>query len=736
MRSGLNPVPTPESHMPIQPEFRHEAIQSRLQSIDSEALTALREDASVWSAVVLWDPYPDQVSDEWLRMECQRIRETGFQAVRFHHFMPTYLGQGSWDTRTADRWISAAEEAGLLVIVVGEVFDDPPEQLLGEHGVTREDYQRSWLEAPESQGVLNAYVEGTIGSLKGRVGVWCVLGEPNSTGFDADSGEERSQFTTWLQAQYGDLEGLSAAWRSYPTQPDIQSWEDAVSLANPDGAVGITGVENARKLYGAIRDRQAFLADRTCSRAEAITAAVSAADPGIPVGVGSHQLFINQPKLAWDIGRWARAGSLHTTSIHLSWHFEAVAGEVDLPVYLQARITRDMAKSGFTSAFETTGGPVQFSGGYGNHMDEGLMRRLCLSYLAAGNQTMAFWTWNSRPGGWEQGEYGMLGLSGEIMPWAHEAGRIAAKMMEYRHELWAEDHVASVGIVESWDTDAILMREPHRHGSQDGIPGNHHGGTPSLHRLALIGAGRALTQAGVDWEYVTTEELLQGLAGCYDTLLLPWHRSVDASLLDVLTDYVQAGGRVVVDCQFAFCDRHGRLHPQGPDTPQGQLFGAWTEAIHDGRTGGPVWEGAAVNGFWSDLGVCNAEVIATFEDGRPVVTRNSIGEGEAILIAMDPASEARTPGQKQAGTLLASLCPISSNPWSCTHALTLHRATEQADHFFLLNPGPATTAFLHMESMTTCEDVLAENPLPVLQGGCAIPIDAGSASWIRIPHTR
>ena len=367
---------------------------------------------------------------------------------------------------------------GLHVILVGEVFDDPPQTLLVEHGVTLEAFQRSWLDTPETTAVVEAHVAGTVGTLPGRVGTWCVLGEPNSTGFDPENPEECRQLMDWLKNRYETLEELSRAWRSYPTQPDIGRWEDAVALATPDGAVGITGVENASKLYGAVRDRQAFLADRTCSRAERITEMVAKVDPGIPVGVGSHQLFINQPGLGWDIGRWARAGSLHTTSIHLSWHFEAVAGEVDLPVYLQSRSTRDMAKSGFTSAFETTGGPVQFSGGYSNHMDEGLMRRLCLSYLAAGNQTMAFWTWNTRPGGWEQGEYGMLGLSGEIMPWGHEAGRIAQRMEAYREELWEETPSASVGIVESWDTDAVLLREPHRHGSNDGNPRGTSWGNP------------------------------------------------------------------------------------------------------------------------------------------------------------------------------------------------------------------------------------------------------------------
>jgi len=717
--------------MTVHPDFRQNAIDTRLQAIECDALASLREDASVWSAVVLWDAYPDQVSDAWLQEECQRIRDTGFQAVRFHLVMPVYRGKGSWDSSTADRWIRAAEAANLLVILIGEVFDDPPEQLLEEHDLSREAYRRSWLDTPETQAVLEAHVAGVVGTLKGRVAVWCVLGEPNSSGFDTESPEECEQFSHWLQGRYQTLESLSAAWRSYPSQPDIKSWEDAVSLANPGGAAGITGVENARKLYGAVRDRQAFLADRTCSRAEAITRAVEAADPGIPVGVGSHQLFINQAKLGWDIGRWARAGSLHTTSIHLSWHFESVAGEVDLPVYLQARGTRDMAKSGFTSAFETTGGPVQFSGGYGNHMDTGLMRRLCLSYLAAGNQTMAFWTWNSRPGGWEQGEYGMLGLSGEIMPWAHEAGHIARLMERYRHELWEEDHRASVGIVESWDTDAVLTREPHRHGSNEGIPGDIHGGTPALHRQALIGAGRALTNAHLDWEYVTSAEVTAGMAGCYDTLLLPWHRAVDPELLEALSLYVQAGGRVVVDCQFAFCDRHGRLHPQGPSTPLGTLLGAWTEAIHDGRTGGPIWQGSQVDVFWSDLGIGDAEILARFEDGRPAVTRHPYGQGEAVLMALDPATAAVKPNVTWAETLLSSLACTRTPDWSSTLPLTLRREGKTTDHYYLLNPGPSTTVFLQAEGIERWQDVLQDTPLPSLPNGCTVQVEAGSAAWVR-----
>ncbi len=158
-------------------------------------------------------------------------------------------------------------------------------------------------------------------------------------------------------------------------------------------------------------------------------------DPAHAIAIGAHQLFANQPLLRWDIPKWAKLGDLFTSSIHLSWHFELVDGEVDRPVYMQARLTRDADKQGWTSCYETTGGPVQYSGGFGNAMTPGLMRRLMLSYLAAGNQNIAFWTWNPRPGGWEGGEYGMIDLAGDLTPWAEEAGLVTKAMHRWHDEL-------------------------------------------------------------------------------------------------------------------------------------------------------------------------------------------------------------------------------------------------------------------------------------------------------------
>ena len=150
----------------------------------------------------------------------------------------------------------------------GEVFDDLPSALLAEHGISATAYRRSDLSEPAAKAVLEAYVDGFIGGLAGRVAAWCVLGEPSGAACSLEEEDEQQRFRTWLETTYGDCESLSAAWRSYPSQPDIVDWDDAVALAHPDGAVGITGVENANKLYGAVRDRQRFTADRECARAK------------------------------------------------------------------------------------------------------------------------------------------------------------------------------------------------------------------------------------------------------------------------------------------------------------------------------------------------------------------------------------------------------------------------------------------------------------------------------------
>ncbi|MFW5839965.1 MAG: beta-galactosidase trimerization domain-containing protein, partial [Planctomycetota bacterium] len=424
---------------------------------------------------------------------------------------------------------------------------------------------------------------------------------------------------------------------------------------------------------------------------------------------------------------------LFTTSIHLSWHFEAACGEVDRPVYFQSRQTRDYFKGGWTSAYETTGGAVQYSGGYPNSMNPGLMRRLMCNYLAAGHVNIAFWTWNNRPGGWEAGEYGMTSLSGKVTSWASQAGQIARAMGKYHRELWSARQENPVGVLEDWDTQAVYTLEPDRHDLTDG-PGRFGGGTQLQPIWAMIGASRALVNHHRAFQYVRTEELGDGIGPAYPVLYAPHLRALSTEALENLLAYVEAGGRLVADVQFGFQDPWGKCHPAGEGGPVERIFGAWIDVIHHTRTEQMQLGDMPIDGYFADVETTDAKVLARFADGRAAVTEVRRGKGSAVLVGFDLARMCTRPGNAQAEAYLAQLTTgHMQRTWQCDAPLAFRLRSQQADHYFLINDGPARAAFIQAfdRQYTEGVDAITGEPVDVAQS-MVIDLPAESACWIRL----
>lgn len=717
---------------------REKALAAYRRMNASAMQDQLRARCAFYSAVVYWKPGDYERSA--LEREFGRMVDAGFTAVRFHTWKP------KWDpvSRTIDfavyeDWLAAAERAGIDVIQHIDL-SKPDEAFLSHHGLTVEQWNRDALDTPEMRQLAEAWMGPLLEPYVDRSSIigYELQGEPGPGAGSIDDQDDRRRFVLWLAEQYGTIEALDRAWNIYPDRSKrvVDSFEQALDLLKGFSAEEmISGAHRAQMNYGAGRDWLRFLTDKSLSRSRVLAEVFRKYDQRHAMLMGSHQLQINPVGLNWDFGRWARIGDQHFCSLHLPWHFELVAGEVDRPVLMQAKQTRDYFKGGWTSAFETIGGAVQYSGGYGVGMTRGLMRRHIVNYLAAGHLAMAFWTWNHRPGGWEAGEYGLTSLSGRLTEWGEEAGRISGAARRFAPELWQADPETQVALLEVWDTDAVLCFEPERHDLAD-VPGTLAKGTKTQAIRARIGAARALINHHLAYEYLTDAELAEGIAEVYSTIYVPHARAISAETIESLRRYVENGGRLVVDVQFAFMDPWGKLHPKGPESMMERLFGAWVDMIHDSRTSPVLINGRPVEGFYGDLVPTDARTLIRFSDGRPAVTELLVGKGSAVLIGFDAARMCHRPGRSDIELLIADLASGGAGRgWRCTAPIAVRRVTDRADHYFLTNDGPACSCLLETydRKYRSGLDVIEDQPIDVA-GTITIELPEQSAVWVRFEH--
>ncbi len=646
-----------------------------------------------FASVVYFHPEPSAAAD--LTAEFGRIRDAGFDCVRYHHFMDQtsrlvpVRHDPPLDFAQSDIWLDAAATAGIRIIFHIDTLVPHPRGLFSDTSARNATVTRY----RDHDALL----------------FWAAFGEPHGTSLDLNATDAEG-FAAWLRERYESLDELERAWNVYAGGGRlVPSFEEAWRAAAPFGGEDeINGVNRALRSYGAQRDAVRYRTEQAMELPIDFIAGVRDLDPTHDFLVGSHQLFLNQAYLGWDIREWGQLAPLFGTSIHLSWHFEPVDGDVTVPVYLQARYTRDVNPWGITSAYETTGGPVQHSGGYGNHMDRGLMRQLLMSYIAAGNDAVAFWTWNPRPGGWEAGEYGMVGLSGKLTEWGAEAGRIARALIESSDELQAggaEPPAASAGaqpsyrdvvgepvagVLLNWDSQAIQTLEPERHdlSSARSVLSS---GTKIETSRAWIGVSRAMAEHQIPFRYLHAEQPEYLDPARVPVLIASHIRAISNTQLDALGEYVRSGGTLIADCTFAYYDPHGRVRVPGTDSAQAELFGGWIDAVHDNRTGDVAFRGERVPRFFGTLELTEASVIAMFADGRPAAAIHTLGAGRTILTAFELGDPSlRSSDNEFARFLRDRVRGVMPSQWTSTVATTYRRRAGAADHYFIINDGPAT----------------------------------------------
>lgn len=623
--------------------------------------------------------------------------------------VPWWYGEGGWEPITPDLLKRLKIPTGLSIADVRT----HPRMLEYQTGVLRERILRTRQLGGEN---------GTAPRGSARAF------EPEVGGRGAElSLKGKEAFVQWAREKYQTIEqanfaynqhhaGLLNQGQSYTSWEDFsRRWEQA----------------NARE-YRAKRDIFRFKADYSLSALRQKIDDYRQAFPNAPFRAGGELgLFLPQAWFCVDLEGIADAvretGSFYP-SIHFSWHFDQVDNELTRPFYLQASFANDLFKGGWAATWESSGGPQQFDGEKhggpkGFTVDEGVLTQFVLSQIAAGLKGFGIWCWNTRSAGKEAGEYSLLDRNNQVTPRAIRVGKIAQAMNRYRDELWAAHKEPLVGILVNWDNEAIWAA----------MSANGKDEFRQRPINARIGASRALLNANIPFEYVTADDIRNGLSGRYPIIYLPAMLAINQDLMPLLDDYVRQGGRLVIDLPSAWYDEYGALLPTGKGSWFETLFGAeLNDFQYSGHNRTFRLNHLPLLGFIARLTTTTGVALAYYDNGGPAVIHHSYGKGSAAILAYEASGMCFEPGKEEAERRLVRYTLDSYQPlFRCEGAIVYRLAAPTADHYFLINDGPARSVHLDTSGFVyrSATDALTGEPLSL---GAPIELEAYSGRWLRL----
>ncbi len=651
----------------------------------------------------------------------ENFRQQVFHMALDEGLSPWYYGKGGWDAITDDLLDSLGIEQNYTP-GNRQIIQEDPRMMEYQQNLMRRRIERLPYKPSRPKG----------------------MGEP---GRNSPYLPERliPHFALWLKEHYGSLDTLKAAWNAgFTGDLDISSFLEAAAemKALYEDEYGFRWGKKSWD-FRRVRDAMRFQADLVVDHYWETMKMFTEWDPIEPERTGGHQLFENQAINGWDLEGQAKAaaiGGSFYSSIHLTHHFFLVEGEYLRPVYMQARTIADMFKGGWAATWESTGGPTQWSGMHNLTVDSGLITQLALSYIAAGLKGIGIWTWNSRGEGWEAGEYALTDIQGKPSGRAEALGLISARLQEQRFELWESFDEPLVGILYSWENEAILGRlsmgsyplsTPVYHTDRDRR-------FRQYHSQARIGISRALMNAQIPFEYVTERDLAYGLAQRYPVIYLPYMLAMKEETLDLLKEYVAQGGRLVADFPLYMLDTFGKLNKQKMGSDFEQLFGFQTaDYFHTGNAPKSL-EGLSLDSQFGKIKLSHARVIRSFNDGSPAILSSSFGEGQTLVFNFEAGRSVFQPGRSDWESLICRYLLGDYRPpfevESHGNVMVYRRSSPAADHYFIINEGQQTEVKLFSDVLhyLKARDIIRDQTIPVDKGRIRVQVPGHSGSWIRV----
>lgn len=574
--------------------------------------------------------YPEQWPEAQWDRDLELMQQAGMNMVRIGEFAWSSLepSEGNYQFDWMERAIAAAAKRG-MVTIIGTPTDTPPAWMttkypeilrISEEGrVIEHGFRRHFSIGSAKYRELCRKIVEQLALRFGRnphVVAWQIGNEFTEDSFDPES---RRGFHQWLERKYGSLDALNKHWNTAYWSQTYTQWSQVPMT---------TGRSNP----GLLLEHKRYVTDTWLSfQRNQIDVLRAHVEPRQLIttnlgGLGWANRFNRQMISAdYDVISWDEyLGSGYPDNSRNG------TGHLDP---LRSGSTHSLVRGWKQRNFWVLEMPPGFVdwGSVSNSLNKGETRAMAWHAVGHGADCIAFWQWRSALNGQEQYHGSLVGPDGEPVPVYAESAQLGADFAKAAPVLAGTTPQAQVAIVHDYDSRWAVEfnRFSNRYSVTEVIQDYYR----ALHGLTQV----------VDI-VVPTLPLDR-----YKLVVAPSLNVVSPPLAKILTDYVEAGGHLVLGPRTGMKDEFNALNLQRQPGPLVPALGARVEQFY------ALLEDVPVAGEWGHgQATIWAEIFSQLAPGTEVVLRYGAGND---WLTGQPAAVTRRLGKGRLTYLGAVLDP-------------------------------------------------------------------------------
>jgi beta-galactosidase len=589
--------------------------------------------------------YPEHWPEHMWADDYKRMRDIGFTIVRMGEFAWNFFEpeEGVFTFDLFDRAIDLAHEHGLKVILgtptatppawmthkYPEILNAAQDGVQYHHGMRRHYnysspvYRSYCAKITEAMSKHYADHPGVVG--------WQIDNEFNCEMNVFYSNADHAAFRTWLQKKYGSLEALNQAWGAVFWNQSYSDWEQ-VHLSRPTPG----GSPNPHLAL----DEKRFISDNVISFARIQADILRKLAPNQWITTNGMFAHLDNHAMTDEL--------LDFYSYDSYPNFATIWNDADRDYPLMDRVssnqlTKVRSISPNFCIMEQQSGP----GGWVNKLQQpspkpGQMRLWTYQSVAHGADKLLYFRWRTATFGTEIYWHGINDYHNRPNRRVAEAETIGRELGRIGETIVGSRYAAEVAILHDYDNE------------WDGELDVWHG---PLTKESIYGWTKSLQFSHIpyDYLYVQNTTTLEDLKR-YKALVYPHSAIMSEETAELLKQYVAGGGKLVFGARTGYKDKRGHCRMMPFPGPVAELCGVTVEdftlIVNKAATPNVRWidgeeEAVAPASLFNDIirpENAAVETIAVYDGdyyaGKPALTRNSYGSGEAYYYGAAFSSEA------------------------------------------------------------------------------------------------